>query len=179
MSEISFGDLVNVVGYGANVYQVDSYRVEMNYFPDEQFTETIYDLTEVTSGSWIEAEFDDLTLLAPADQADDYLAANPPPKADRPTMPYMPPLFYTLSEGVIGMSKGKEERQPTARELSAKEAAERKKARKERAEKVDLLLDEMNDLARLTEMFGDKGGDYAERLAEVKAELKELAEVER
>lgn len=163
---IFHGDLVTVEGYGANVYEVDGYRMETYFYPEEVYSDVVYELTEITTGQWLEADVTDLTLLAPADQADEYLAANPPPAAG---------TYYTLSEGAIEMSK-KEERQPTARELSSKEAAERKKARKERAAKIDELLDEMNDLRILTDMYGDKGGDYAERTAEIKAELKILTE---
>jgi hypothetical protein len=62
----------------------------------------------------------------------------------------------------IRLDSEEDKKMLTSREQSAKEA-------KERAKKIDELLDEYNDYKRLYEQFGDE--EYRARLAEIEAEL--------
>jgi hypothetical protein len=170
MTQPTFGDLVRIDGYGSRVFQVEAYRIEEHHYPDEQWTDHVYDLFDVGNADWLEADAEDLTLICDASQADEYLRANPAP-VER--------SIFDISDLIIGRREGNEmankanePRKPTARELSGQEAERRKQARKERAKKIDALLDEMNDYKRLAEQFGDR--EYGERVAEIERELAEL-----
>jgi hypothetical protein len=155
----NFGDLVRVDGYWPRVFKVDGYRREHWQYPNEEWTDMVYELHDVANTEFIEADVEDLTLVETADKADDYLAANPPnyevPAQEKPE--WMTFMFG----GEETMSKPKEPRKPTAREISAKEAEERKAARKARAAEIDNLLDLRNWAADMlaktnNEEFGDR-----------------------
>jgi hypothetical protein len=158
-----FGDLVKVAGYGDRLFIVESFREEFNYYPNETWSELIVDLTDAINGDWLEADVDECMLVADAGQADEYMR-------HLDISDYPPPLFEY--EGGITVVFHSDERPLTPREKSAKEAEERKRARKERAEKIDGLLDAINDYKRLHETFGDE--EYAEKIDTLKAELADL-----
>jgi hypothetical protein len=113
--DFNFGDLVRVDGYGARVFVVDGYREERYYHPDESWTDIVYELHCAWTGGRMEADEEDLTLVAPAENAEEYLATAP--------------IMY-------GGDTMKQPKKPTAKE----EAEERKK----RAEQIDNLLDMRN-----------------------------------
>ena len=58
--KFNFGDLVTCAGYPDRFFTVDSWRVEQHYFPEAEWTETVYELTDVYSAEWLEADEDDL-----------------------------------------------------------------------------------------------------------------------
>ena len=66
---MNYGDLVRVHGYGNRVYQIDGYYIASYFYPNEQYNETVYELSDVVTGEWLEADADDLTLVAPAAKA--------------------------------------------------------------------------------------------------------------
>lgn len=72
-------DVVSVAGYEGRTFQVESKRSEYCVYPGEEWTEQIYELVDVHSADWLEADEEDMTLLAPWDQADDYIAQAPRP----------------------------------------------------------------------------------------------------
>jgi hypothetical protein len=164
------GDLVSVNGYGNRVFQVESYYDQRWYYVDEQWTDRIYELFDCGNADWLEADAKDLTLLADASQADEYLRANPAP---------MEPSSIDFSGYLFGMDIANQfigggnemkqpEKKPTARELSGQEAERRKQARKDRKQKIDACLDWMN-------YYREQGGADAEaKVAEIKQELAEL-----
>lgn len=166
--QFNFGDLVRVAGYWPQVFVVDGRRKEHYEYPDEEWTEMIYELHGAFTLEWLEADVEDLTLVAPAANAEEYLTTVGQPTID-------------LTELIIGVdwAKGedrtmygkqpKEPRKPTARELSAQEAERRKQARKDKAKRVDELLDAKNDFKALYEAFGDS--EYLEKQTEIDAEL--------
>ncbi|AZU61019.1 hypothetical protein [Neobacillus mesonae] len=167
--DFNFGDLVRVAGYHPRIFEVDGRRIEHWQYSDEEWTDIVYELYDVATSDWIEASEEDLTLVAEADQAEEYLAVNP--------APVEPSLTIDISKffgGVTNMAK--QERKPTARELSAKEAEERRKARKEREAEINNLL----DIARWNRKMLEKTNDeaYGDRLFAVEAELKKLVENE-
>lgn len=170
--DYTFGDLVRVNGYSTRIFQVDGIRVEQWLYPGEEWTDVIFELYDVGNNDWIEAIGEDLTLVADAGQADEYLAANPAPVEPSSTSFINYAELYGM-EGAVNMAKqGGEPRKPTARELSAIEADRRKKERKERAEKIDRLLDEYNDYMRLAAEFGDE--QYKARVEYLSIKLAEL-----
>ena len=161
------GDLVRVNGYGNRVFQVESYYDQAWYYVDENWTDRIYELFDVGGGDWVEADADDLTLIAPADQADEYLRANPAPieNAAPDYSQYLYGIDFSKLNGGGNEMFNKPEKKPTARELSSQEAKKRKQARKDRAKKIDACLDWMN--------YYKAEGNEA-KVAEIKQELAEL-----
>jgi hypothetical protein len=172
--EFNFGDIVRVNGYYPRLFEIDGRRIENWQYAEEQWTDIVYEVYDVLTSDWIECAEEDLTLVVEADMAEDYLAANPPNyEAPAPTMP---DWMTFINGGDETMSKPKEPRKPTARELSAKEAEERKAARKARGEEIDNLL----DIAQWNRTMLEKTNDeaYGDRLMAVEAELKKLVETE-
>jgi hypothetical protein len=168
--DFAFGDLVRVNGYWPRVFKVLGYREEHYYYPDEQWTELVYELSDAITAEWLEADEEDLSLVASTEDADEYLAVNPHQyEAPSLIMPDWASMFLFGGETV---SKQKEPRKPTARELSAKVAEERKKARKAHVDKIDRLLDELNDYRRLAAQFDDE--EYKARVEFIRLKLTEL-----
>ncbi len=170
---INFGDLVHVAGYGDRPFFVDNWTVKINYTPDAEWTETWFDITCAHTGEYHLAELEDITKVCDAAQADDYLLYH--------ASPYVPDMMLIGSELDFG-NKPKEgskmyrkpERKPTQRELSNQEAERRKQARKERKQKIDVLLDEYNDTKILIEKFGDE--EYKAKAEYLLLKLTELSE---
>jgi hypothetical protein len=154
--DFNFGDLVRVDGYWPRVFRVLGYRNESYFYPNENWSEIVYELTDASSGEWLEADEADLTLAETADNAEAWLRENPP------TQPHT-------------SVKIKPEK-PSARELSAQEAEKRKSERKTRAEQIDNLLDIANWNRRMLDKTSDDA--YGDRLFAVEAELKKLVETE-
>lgn len=153
MSDYNFGDLVRVSGYDDRIFSVDGWRVEQHYYPEAEWTETVYELTDVYSAEWLEADEDDLRLIAKADKAEEYLASHK--GGDIAVM------FTTVDFG------GRSGRLPKV----APEIERYNKAR-ERERKVNELLDKRNDLRTLYEMFGDE--EYVEQIAKIDAKLRNI-----
>jgi hypothetical protein len=172
--EFNFGDIVRVNGYFPRLFEIDGRRIERWEYAEEQWTDIVYEVYDVLSSDWIECAEEDITLVVEADRADEYLAANPPnyevPAQEKPE--WMTFMFG----GDETMSKPKEPRKPTAREISAKEAEERKAARKARAAEIDNLL----DIAHWNRSMLEKTNDerYGDQIFAVEAELKKLVETE-
>lgn len=158
--KFAFGDLVRVAGYYPRIFQVDGYREEHYFYPDEQWTELVYELHDIETADWLEAAGEDLTPAINVVQ----------PK--KKPIDISDNLSKFTETGVFIMAK--EPRKPTARELSAREAEERKMMRKLHSEIIDDLLDELNDYRALYEKFGDE--EYGDRVFALEAELKKLTE---
>jgi hypothetical protein len=176
MSEqpFGFGDLVKVTGYHPRVFKVDGYHTDIWHYPNETWTETVYELIDAYTGDWIEAEAEDLMLVVSADKAEEYLKTNDMPNIETDESPNYKFLGFGIipTEG-IPLAK-KEPKKLSARELSAKEAEERKAARKAKAEEIDNLLDRRNWYA---EQFAKSGNvEDNERVLAIDQELKKLAE---
>lgn len=183
--QFNFGDLVRVAGYWPQVFVVDGRRKEHYEYPDEEWTEMVYELHGAFTLEWLEADVEDLTLVAPAANADEYLTTVGQPTIDLANIPSVEE--YGLTDLISEMDyelyltglgertmKSKEPRKPTARELSAQEAERRKAARKERADQIDNLLDIANWNRRKFAETSEQ--EYAEKIAEVEAELKKITE---
>jgi hypothetical protein len=170
----NFGDLVRVDGYWPRVFRVDGYRREQWHYPGEEWTDVVYELHDVGNLEFIEADMADLTLVETEDNADEYLVANPPDyEVPAPNMPEWMTLMFGGDET---MSKPKEPRKPTPREISAQEAEERKAARKARGEEIDNLLDLRNWAADM--LVKTNNEEFGDRVFAIDAKLKELAETE-
>jgi hypothetical protein len=173
----NFGDLVRVDGYWPRVFKVDGYHIDTWHYPNESWTETVYDLVDAYTGEFLEADVDDLTLAETADKAEEYLAANPT-DYEAPT-PNIPDWMTFLIGGEETMKKKPDEpKKPSARELSAQIAEERKVLRKKRAAEIDNLLDQRNWYADMLAKTNDE--TYGDRLVcgGGRAELKRMVETE-
>jgi hypothetical protein len=60
----TYGDLVKVVGYEKDIFRVVGYRTEVWRYKNDAWEDTIYELSRITDGEWLEADEADLTLVA-------------------------------------------------------------------------------------------------------------------
>lgn len=171
------GDLVTVDGYDGRFFMVIGYQLIRNCLPEEAYNEVVYEVLDAVTGEFLEADGEDVEFVTDADHASAYLAENPPD--------YEAPLHSVdMSDWMIDISNyaggvtnmAKQERKPTAREISAKEAEEKKAARKARAAEIDNLLDLRKWYADMLEKTNDE--DFGDRVFAVDAMLKELAEID-
>ncbi|WHY01815.1 hypothetical protein [Neobacillus sp. DY30] len=169
------GDLVTVDGYDGRFFMVIGYQLIRNCLPEEAYNEVVYEVLDAVTGEFLEADGEDVEFVTDADHASAYLAENPPE--------YNEPLpAVDLSDWMIDISNytggvtnmAKSERKPTPRELSAKEAEERKAARNEREAQINNLL----EIAQWNRKMLDKTNDesYGDRLFAVEAELMKLVD---
>jgi hypothetical protein len=169
----NFGDLVRVDGYWPRVFKVDGYRREHWVYPNEEWTDVVYELHDVGNLEFIEADMADLTLVETEDKADAYLETNPPNyEAPAPVQPDW--MTFMFGEEEKAVSKSKEPRKPTAREISAKEAEERKAARKVRGEEIDNLLDLRIWAADM--LVKTNNEEFGDRVFAIDSKLKELVD---
>lgn len=147
--KFNFGDLVTCEGYPGRLFTIDGWRVEHHYYPEAEWTETVYELTDVYSAEWLEADEEDLQLVVKADKAEEYLTMKGGDVA----------MIFTFSD--FG---GRSGRLPKM----APEIERYNKAR-ERERRINELLDARNDYARLLAEFGDE--EYKAKIAEIDTEL--------
>jgi hypothetical protein len=177
------GDLVTVDGYEGRFFMVIGFQLIRNCLPEEAYNEVVYEVLDAVTGEFLEADGEDVEFVTDAEHASAYLAENPPDyEATAPILPdWAKDVYQSLVDidnyerGAMNMAK-QEPRKPTARELSAKEAEERKAARKARAAEIDNLLDIAQWNRSMLEKTNDEG--YGDRLFAVEAELKKLVETE-
>lgn len=183
------GEIVEVDGYNG-YFKVDCQRVEVERDETEVLEDVYYELTNIHTGEYLSACDEDLTLVADASQADDFIA-NMASEKRRTIDPgsamiylngyWIPVVGSNLNEqietGAVEMA-GKQERKLTAREQSAKVAAEKKEARKKKAEMVDRALDGRLIAGQLAEMFPDEQARYERRVAKYDAFLAKVSEAE-
>lgn len=148
--KFNFGDLVTCAGYPDRFFTVDSWRVEQHYYPEAEWTEIVYELTDVYSAEWLEADEEDLQLIAKADKADEYLTMKGSDVA----------VIFTFSD--FG---GRSGRLPKV----APEIDRYNKAR-ERERRINELLDARNDYTALFNEFGDK--EYENKIKEIDRKLR-------
>lgn len=165
----TFSDLVEVDGYDLRVFKVVGYRIEDHFTEEREWTELVFDLQDAVNGEWLEADSIDVELLADAEDADVYMQTVDYENYPK-TSTYIIGIDFSAMGG--GNMAGKE-RKLTARELSAKEAEERKQARKERAEAMDNELDRYNFFKRMYEKTGDRS--YKESMDSVMDGIKSKA----
>lgn len=170
--KFDFGDVVSVGGYEGRTFQVEGRRREIHSYPSGEWDEIVYELADVHSLEWLEADEGDMALLAPCDQADFYIeqAPRPAPKINEIGGGFM----YGLWSMGGGAPEPRKPGKPTAREISAKAAAEKARKAKEHGEKIDNLLDIFAWNLRKYEATGDEA--YKVKVAEVEAELQKFAE---
>lgn len=152
-AQFNFGDLVRVAGYGDRLFSVDGWRVVQYCYPDEEWTDVVYELADAHSEDWLEADVEDLTLVATADKAGEYLAQHEPiRKGSEMLMAFFGVDF--------------------ARKPNVSPEIERYNKQRDRERRINELLDERNDYARLLAEFGDE--EYKARIEKIDKELRKI-----
>jgi hypothetical protein len=160
------GDLVTVDGYDGRLFMVIAYQMIRNCLPEEEYNEIVYEVLDAYTGEFLEADGEDVEFVTDADHAAAYVSENPNPKA------FAIDVSHLENKGAINMAK--EERKPTARELSSQIAKEKKAMRKKRAEQIDNFLDMRNWAEKMLAKTGNE--EYGDRVFAIDCELKKLTE---
>jgi len=164
-AEITFGDLVAVDGYPDRIFFVDARRKVEEEDDTGVSTYVEFDLTDAIHGEWILADANDIRLVCRSQYVDEYLDG-----VDYENYPEPEGTAFHWAEYLPEV--------PTE-EVVTKLSEGIKKAwddmAKKKTEKIDELLDELNDYKRLEAMYGD--AEYKAKQDEAKAKLKR--EVER
>lgn len=181
--EAMAGEIVEIDGYDG-YWRVDCVNIELAKYANEQFTDIYYDVYNIHTDEYIVAGDEDVTLVADASQADDFVANMAPKKRGRidPGEPLEIDIFSSgenpllnLFKGAINMA-GNNERKLTPREQSAKVAAEKKVARKKKAEMVDRALDSRLALTDAIEVFPEDAAKYERKIAKYDAFLAKVSD---
>jgi signal peptidase I len=150
MSEPKFkiGDLVRIDGI-ERLYKVDGIIVEQHFYSNKEWTDVFYELKDIETRSVLDADEFELSLVSPADKAEEYLKDYKPKGGDEPVFDFEP------------IRKPK----PTPEN-------ERYNKQRERERKINELLDERNDMDALYKSFGDR--KYKARIEEIDKELRKI-----
>jgi signal peptidase I len=150
MSEPKFkiGDLVRIDGI-ERLYKVDGITVEQRFYSNKEWTDVFYELKDIETRSILDADEFELSLVSPADKAEEYLKDYKPKGGDEPVFDFEP------------IRKPK----PTSEN-------ERYNKQLERERKINELLDERNDMDALYKSFGDR--KYKARIEEIDKELRKI-----
>lgn len=68
-----FGDIVQVKGYGAELFKIVGFRTEIWRYKENAWEDVIYELSRIRDGEWLEAGEEELTLVADAENADMFI----------------------------------------------------------------------------------------------------------
>ncbi|MDP4083576.1 MAG: hypothetical protein Q8934_03065 [Bacillota bacterium] len=131
-----FGDLVQVSGYGANLFKVVGFRTEIWRYKEDAWEDVIYELSRISDGEWLEADEEELTLVADADSAD--------------TIIQKLELLYLINK------QEKPSKMAKLQNILNKKESEESNRKKVSKEQIDELLDTYNDYRYLFEWFKDQ-----------------------
>lgn len=147
------GDLVQVYGYGSDLFKVVGFRTEIWRYKEDAWEDIIYELSRIGDGQWLEASEDELILVADAENANAFLQK-------------LGLLSLVYKKHDLHRQKPEPRYSFRARErqiLQEKEEFNRM---------VDGLLDIYNDYRILYEMFGDN--EYKKIMEVVMTKLKSI-----
>lgn len=131
-----FGDLVQVKGYGKDLFKIVGLRTEIWRYKKDAWEDIIYELSRLSDGEWLEASEDEITLIADHEHAPIFLQ-----KLD---VIYVKTKETKMMEMLQSMNKQRK----TEKELL--------RLRRERKAIIDGLLDVYNDYKYLYEIFEDE-----------------------
>lgn len=157
----TFGDLVLVVGYGAELFAVDEYYYEYRYAPTISEITVVYDLTCVYGDSgYIIADQDDVTLACKAEKADAFLKAYKPASTAGNKPSLMAQVYFAIGNGGTNVMAKKQPKSPT------------------KQEQIDALLDELDSVIQTRELMREIGhadvAEYERKADEIKGKLAEV-----
>ncbi|CRK83795.1 hypothetical protein [Neobacillus massiliamazoniensis] len=147
------GDLVQVSGYGADLFKVVGFRTEIWRYKEDAWEDVIYELSRVSDGEWLEAGEEELTLVADAESADTFIQKLG--------------LLYLVNKQDKTGSK------PLSKKILRKDEWEVIERKKERKQLIDNLLDIYNDYRILYELFSDQ--EYYQVMRVIVRKLESLA----
>lgn len=130
-----FGDLVQVKGYGSDLFKVVGFRTEIWRYKENAWEDVIYELARIKDGEWLEAGEEELTLVADAESAD--------------------MLIQKL--GLLFLANKPKEilKIPESKSQIRKAEREELKRKMDKKEYIDFLLDVYNDYRVLYKLFQD------------------------
>src|SRR5690606_19700013 len=129
VADVNFGDLVHIEGYGQTPFYIDGWQTTTYYEPEEEWTDTMYDLTNAFTGEYQIAFAEDIKRICGAGEAEEYLKNNVRMKV--------------VGEMLGSMNQRKKE--PSKNDLFI--------AQKKKEAEIDGLLDELNDYRSLADAF--------------------------
>ncbi|WP_079509435.1 hypothetical protein [Mesobacillus jeotgali] len=131
-----FGDLVQVKGYGSDLFKVVGFRTEIWRYKEDAWEDVIYELSRIKDGEWLEAGEEELTLVADSESADTFIQK-------------LGLLFSANKEIKSSVNVDKKSNHPRA--------GEKEELRKinQRRMTIDNLLDIYNDYRILYKWFND------------------------
>ncbi|MBM4762007.1 hypothetical protein [Bacillus sp. B15-48] len=135
-----FGDVVQVKGYGSDLFKIVGFRTEIWRYKEDSWEDVIYELSRIKDGEWLEAGEEELTLIADAESAD----------------------VFIQKLGLLFSSEKKALPKPeNKKQTSTKQKAEKEELRKKNMKQtlIDSMLDIYNDYKILYLWFGDE--EYA------------------
>lgn len=129
------GDLVQVKGYGSDLFKVVGFRTEIWRYKEDAWEDVIYELSRISDGEWLEAGEEELTLVADAESADTFIQ----------------------KLGLLYLVNKKEKPLELKEPIKTNRKAEKQvlDGKKEISELIDGLLDIYNDYSYLYQLFGD------------------------
>ncbi|CAH0305970.1 hypothetical protein [Priestia megaterium] len=173
--EAMAGEIVEIDGYDG-YWRVDCVRIDIEKSANEQFTDIYYDLYNIHTDQYIVACDEDISLVADAASADDFVANMAPKKFSVSDIRVdITDILKFEDKGAINMA-GNNERKLTSREQSNKAAAEKKAARKKKAEMVDRALDSRLALTDAIEVFPENTAKYERKIAKYDAFLTKVSD---
>ncbi|CAG9608392.1 hypothetical protein [Pseudoneobacillus rhizosphaerae] len=132
-----FGDIVQVKGYGTDLFKVVGFRTEIWRYQEDSWEDVIYELSRITDAEWLEAAEDELTLVAEAENADTFIQ----------NLGYL----YMLDKEKSTLKLPEPKPSPKVDfHVNDKDNEQNQK------EMIDNLLDVYNDYKLLAEMFQDQ-----------------------
>ncbi|WP_442594182.1 hypothetical protein [Neobacillus sp. D3-1R] len=134
-----FGDIVQVKGYGTDLFKIVGFRTEIWRYKEDAWEDVIYELSRISDGEWLESTEDELTLVADAEQADAFLQ-----KLGH---------LYMMNTKEIPLKLP----EPIKKAKTTKNDLDQKKV-------IDNLLDVYNDYEILSKMFHDQEYDRIKKL---------------
>lgn len=147
------GDLVQVNGYGEDLFKVVGFRTEIWRYKEDAWEDIIYELSRVSDGEWLEAGEEELTFVADAESADTFIQKLG--------------LLYLVNKQEQTAGK------PKTQNIVRKEEFEEIERKKEKKQLIDNLLDIYNDYRILYELFNDQ--EYYQVMRVVLRRLESLA----
>lgn len=130
-----FGDLVQVSGYGSELFKIVGFRTEIWRYKEDAWEDVIYELSRVSDGEWLEAGEEELTLVADAENAETFIQKLG--------------LLYLQNK------QEKTPKMPKKENINRKAEKEEIERKQEKKELIDHLLDIFNDYRTLYNLFHD------------------------
>lgn len=143
-----FGDLVQVAGYGSDLFKIVGFRTEIWRYKEDAWEDVIYELSRISDGEWLEAGEEELTLVADAESADTFIQKLG--------------LLYLVNNEEKQKKQENQEKQiaisktQNSQNVMRKAELEEIERKKEKKQLIDHLLDIYNDYKILYGLFHDQ-----------------------